>query len=129
MGPRGQADGARSDEPTLRLHPRLAEVYADKVARLEEALNDPAFKAEAVEILRSLIDRIELSPRQDGPGLEARLCGDLARILAFCEAAEDKNELPGSGEPGSQLSVVAGARNCLNLLLLIKGVDIGPAAS
>ncbi len=111
MGPRGQADGARSDEPTLRLHPRLAEVYADKVARLEEALNDPAFKAEAVEILRSLIDRIELSPRQDGPGLEARLCGDLARILAFCEAAEDKNELPGSGEPGSQLSVVAGARN------------------
>ena len=40
-----------------------------------------------------------------------RLYGDLARILAFCEAAEEKNKLPGSGEPGSQLSVVAGARN------------------
>ena len=96
-------------EHTLRLHPRLAEVYADKVARLEEALNDPTIKTEAAEILRSLIDRIELSPHEDGSGLDARLYGDLARILAFCEAAEDKKELPGSGEPRSQLSVVAGA--------------------
>ena len=96
-------------EQTLRLHPRLAEVYADKVARLEEALNDPTIKTEAAEILRSLIDRIELSPHEDGSGLDARLYGDLARILAFCEAAEDKKELPGSGEPRSQLSVVAGA--------------------
>ncbi len=101
------------DDPTLRLHPRLAEVYADKVARLEEALNDPAIKTEAAETLRGLIDRIELSPHEDGSGLDARLYGDLARILAFCEAAEDKKELPGSGEPGSQLSVVAGARNHL----------------
>jgi len=98
-------------EQTLRLHPRLAEVYADKVARLEEALNDPAIKTEAAEILRGLIDRIELNPRQDGSGLDARLYGDLVRILEFCEAAQDKKELPGSGEPGSQLSVVAGARN------------------
>ncbi len=97
------------DEPTLRLHPRLADVYADKVARLEQALNDPAIKTEAAEILRGLIDRIELNPRQDGSGLDARLHGDLVRILEFCEAAQDKKELPGSGEPGSQLSVVAGA--------------------
>ncbi len=100
-------------EPTLRLHPRLAEVYANKVTRLGDALNDPAIKTEAAEILRGLIDRIELSPHEDGSGLDARLYGDLARILAFCEAAEDKKELPGSGEPGSQLSVVAGARNHL----------------
>ena len=97
------------DEPTLRLHPRLADVYAAKVARLEQALNDPAIKTEAAEILRGLIDRIELNPRQDGSGLDARLYGDLVRILEFCEAAQDKKELPGSGEPGSQLSVVAGA--------------------
>jgi len=101
------------DEPTLRLHPRLAEVYADKVARLEEALNDPAIKTEAAEILRSLIERIELCPRRDGSGLEARLYGDLARILAFCEGATGKEKLPGSDEPGSQLSVVAGACNHL----------------
>ncbi len=107
------------DEPTLRLHPGLAEVYADKVARLEEALNDPAIKTEAAEILRSLIDRIELVPPDDGPGgpgLEARLYGDLARILAFCEGATGKDKLPSSGEPGSQLSVVAGARYQLNRL-------------
>ncbi len=83
------------------------------MARLEEALNDPAIKTEAAEILRSLIERIELCPRRDGSGLEARLYGDLARILAFCEGATGKEKLPGSGEPGSQLSVVAGARNHL----------------
>ncbi len=79
------------------------------MARLEEALNDPAIKTEAAEILRGLIERIDLVPRAGGPGLDACLYGDLARILAFCGAADDKKELPGSGEPGSQLSVVAGA--------------------
>ena len=94
----------------------MAEVYAGKVACLEAALNDPAIKDEAGEILRGLIDRIELVPPDDGPGLEARLYGDLARILAFCEGAAGKEKLPGSGEPGSQLSVVAGARYQLNRL-------------
>ncbi len=106
------------DEPTLRLHPGLAEVYTDKVARLEEALNDPAIKTEAAEILRSLIDRIELIPPDDGPGLEARLYGDLARILVFCGGATGKEKLPSSGEPGSQLSVVAGARKQRESLIL-----------
>ncbi len=94
----------------------MAEVYAGKVACLEAALNDPAIKDEAGEILRGLIDRIELVPPDDGPGLEARLYGDLARILVFCGGATGKEKLPSSGEPGSQLSVVAGARNQLYLL-------------
>ncbi len=94
--------------PTLRLHPRLAEVYADKVARLEEALNDPAIKTEAAEIMRGLIDRIELSPREDDPGLQACLHGDLAQILTFCDGAKGKRKLPDPGGSGSQLSVVAG---------------------
>ncbi len=93
-------------------------IPADKVARLEEALNDPAIKTEAAEILRGLIGRIDLVPPDDGPGLEAHLYGDLARILAFCEGATGKGKLPSSGEPGSRLSVVAGARNRLYLLTL-----------
>jgi len=39
---------------TVRLHPRLAEVYAEKVQQLEQALNDPVIRAEAAEVLRSL---------------------------------------------------------------------------
>jgi hypothetical protein len=107
------------DEPTVRLHPRLAEVYADKVARLEEALNDPAIKTEAAEIMRGLIDRIELRPREDGPGLQACLHGDLAQILTFCDGTKGKKKLPDPGGSGSQLSVVAGARNHRELTLSV----------
>jgi hypothetical protein len=107
------------DEPTVRLHPRLAEVYAAKVARLEEALNDPAIKTEAAEIMRGLIDRIELSPREDGAGLQACLHGDLAQILTFCDGTKGQKNLPGPGGSGSQLSVVAGACNHLYRTVLI----------
>ena len=31
---------------TVRLHPRLAEVYAKKIQQLERSLNDPAIRAE-----------------------------------------------------------------------------------
>jgi hypothetical protein len=58
---------------TVRLHPRLAEVYAEKVQQLETALNDPAIRNEAADVLRSLVDRIELHPRTDGNGIDALL--------------------------------------------------------
>jgi hypothetical protein len=64
---------------------------------------------EAGEILRLLIERVELRPVKNADGLEIMLHGDLAAILSLCEAADHKDELPGRGLPGSQLSVVAGA--------------------
>ena len=109
-GRRGELDRtlAQAPQPTpLRLHPSLSEVYRRKVEHLEEALNDEGIKAEAVEILRSLIDKIVLSPY--GGGIKAELYGDLAEILAFCDEDGRKKRLPGPDEPGSQLSVVAGA--------------------
>ena len=93
--------------PDLHLHPSLSQVYADKVARLEEALDDPETRAEAMEIIRGMIDRIVLTPVEEG--LRAELRGDLAEIVAACETVEGKKELPGNIIPGSQLSVVAGA--------------------
>ena len=102
---------------TLRLHPRLAEVYAEKVQQLEKALNDTAIRAEAADVLRSLIDRIELHPRDEGRGIAATLFGDLARILALCADPGRKKKLPKAAASGSQLSVVAGARNRLDLQL------------
>jgi len=93
--------------PDLHLHPSLSQVYADKVARLEEALDDPETRAEAMEIIRGMIDRIVLTPVEEG--LRAELYGDLAEIVAACETVEGKKELPGNIIPRSQLSVVAGA--------------------
>ena len=105
----GQALATAESMPPVRLHPNLTAIYRDKVARLEDALNDDEIRAEAAEILRALIDRIELRPRKDDRGLDALLYGDLATILSFCEGGSDNDELPGGGSPGSQLSVVAGA--------------------
>lgn len=97
----------------LRLYPNLSAIYRDRVAQLEAALNAEVTRAEAADTLRGLIDRIVLTPA--GDNVRAELHGDLARILALCEEAERKKKLPGTGVPGSVVSVVAGARNHRNL--------------
>ncbi len=101
--------------PTIRVHPNLPAIYQTKVARLAEVLNAPDVQAEAQEIIRSLIERIVLTP--DGEHLRAELYGDLAGILAFCEGAKRE---PGGSE--GIVSVVAGARNLL--VLLFQSHDI-----
>ena len=104
---------ARLSEPppsTVRLHPRLAEVYAERIQDLERSLSQPDIREEAADVLRSLIDRIEMHPRSEGKSVDAVLYGDLAEILALC-ATDHKEKLPRTAVPGSQLSVVAGARN------------------
>jgi len=102
----------------LRLHPKLADIYAEKAAKLEAAPNAPSIKTETSENLRRLIDKIELAPRPEGNGLDARLYGDLAQILMFCDAGEHKRKLPEKPVPGSQLSVVAGTRKQRESLIL-----------
>jgi hypothetical protein len=99
------------------LHPILPALYRSKIEKLAEALNAPSTAAGAGEIIRSLIDCIVLTPVEGV--LQAELFGDLAAIVAMAETPPrtDKRPVPPSGEPGLLLSVVAGARNCLDLLL------------
>ena len=81
---------------------------------MAEALNDPGAATEAGEIIRGSIDRIVLTP-VDG-ALHAELHGDLATLAAFAQGQNSKNPGPAGG-PGL-LSVVAGTRNRLDLLLI-----------
>ena len=97
--------------PPLRIHPNIHKIYERKVADLVNVLNDDSIKAEANEVIRGLVDKVVLTPAPDGSGLDAQLHGDLAEILAFCDTDSLKEKRPGSKEPGSQLSVVAGAGN------------------
>ena len=102
------------------LHPNAASIYAAKVAELEISLAAPSIQAEAGEILRSLIERVVLTPDATAEnGLAAELHGDLATILELAAASgipkegRSKNRysndrLPRTGVLGSQLSVVAG---------------------
>jgi site-specific DNA recombinase len=106
---------ATKTQPVPRLHPNLSALYKAKLEQLGAALNDPGIAPEAGEVMRDLIERIVLTPI-DGT-LKVELYGDLARLMAFAEGTERKTNDPGPGGSGSLLSVVAGTRNCLDLLL------------
>lgn len=112
--------------PYPSLHPNLVNLYRRKVAALEEALNDPGIRLEASEILRSLIDKIVVTPERqhdvpypNGDQLQEEppskisivLWGELATIIGL---AEDTN--PIGNKRG--FSLVAGARNPRELPML-----------
>ncbi len=100
--------------PVPRLSARGIELYQEKVANLEASLNDPRVKQEAGEALRTLIEKIVLTPDPTAlDGLAAELHGDLATILNLSEPAPSSGRInnkkaPGTSVPGAQLSVVAG---------------------
>jgi DNA invertase Pin-like site-specific DNA recombinase len=96
-----------TEEPVL-LHPAMAGHYRAQVARLVEALNDDENRAEAADLLRSLVDRIELTPNDEGR-LDIDLYGDLAGILSL--AANGKRRLEPCDASVQQVKVVASPRN------------------
>ena len=97
----------------IAIHPNLPDLYCRKVARLQRLLDDEAMRPQAIEIIRSLIDRIEVHPGQERGHCEVVIVGALAQILAF---AQQKPIAASSGDGGTFL-MVAGARNqrCLHL--------------
>ena len=67
--------------PAPALHPNLAEVYRERVARLHEALRDPDAKA-ALEAARELIDRVVITPPTvPGGPAQIELIGALSAML------------------------------------------------
>ena len=99
--------------PVPRLTERGVALYQEKVANLQASLNDPLVKQEASEALRTLIEKIVLTPDPTAvDGLSAELHGDLATILVLAEPAPagraQTKRTPGTCVPGALLSVVAG---------------------
>ena len=92
-----------------RLHPNLAELYRQKVMNLAQALNDEHMRLEAAECIRELIEEIRLVP--DNGKLRVELYGELAALINLA------NENPRSKGTGVQITLVAGARNLLDLQL------------
>lgn len=99
--------GGRTDEKPL-LHTRMGDVYRKAVASLREKLETGADRAEAVNLLRSLIDRIVLHPAADeASGFLIDLEGDLAGILSRCSASKKAARVSADGL--EQIKLVAGA--------------------
>ena len=82
-------------------------------------MSAPETRVEAVDIVRQLVERIELRPNEDG-SLDAVLYGDLAAMVGQPEGSTIRRTAndPDCGGSGSLLSVVAGTRNqrCLQAL-------------
>ena len=102
-------DDATEAELTILSHPALPDLYRRKVEQLEKVLESED-KSEAMEIIRAMIESVDLTPRAGGAGLDAVLRGDLAHILALCGGLKRANA-PDLAVTGRQLSMVAGTRN------------------
>ncbi len=70
-----------NDMPVL-LHPKMGRFYQNEVKRLIKLLNDPKQHHEAADQIRTLIEKVVLTPREEG-GLSVDLHGDLAGILGM----------------------------------------------
>jgi site-specific DNA recombinase len=108
---------APEPEPT-RLHPNLAEIYRAKVAALHEALADEASRDEAFELIRSLIDKVVVTPTEGD--LHIDLYGELAGILGLCR--EGRRGGGFDAATVAQIKVVAGAGFGLCALFVASGL-------
>ena len=109
-----------TDAPAPLMHPNLAEVYRQRVARLHDALRDPATRDEAFELIRSLIDEIRLTP-EDGR-LRIELRGELAAILALAADSKKPGGLTAAGLV-AQIKMVAGAGSGLCDIFNAQGLE------
>jgi DNA invertase Pin-like site-specific DNA recombinase len=103
-----------------RLHPNLAEIYRDRVAKLHDALQSPDGGRAALEAVRELIERIEVRPATDGTGLEIELIGAIAAMVWLGQGDDAADRRVAAGDRGlfeCSVKVVAGTRNHLDLLL------------
>jgi len=105
-----------NEQPVL-LHPNMAGYYRQQVAALTETLHDDENRAEAVDLIRSLVDQITLTPNIEGK-LDIDLYGDFAGILSL--AAKNERSLDESDPSVVQVKMVAGACNHRELTLSVN---------
>lgn len=67
----------------ILLNPNMAQRYHSEVAALRKSLHQDDHTQEAADLLRSLIDKIVLTPNEAGKKLNLNVYGDLAGILSM----------------------------------------------
>ena len=87
-----QAFLATAEEPVISFHPVMAQHFHEEVQNLLGTLQDEATRAEASAIVRSLIERVILTPHPTEDRLVVDLVGDLAGILSVA-AKRDRDSI------------------------------------
>jgi hypothetical protein len=100
-----EAARGRLHDASVEIHPNFPEIYRKKVSELSRLLKDETTRIQAIEAVRSLIERIEVSPGKKRGECEVELTGALAAILDF---THKKTPAPRDAEGGTFL-MVAGA--------------------
>ena len=85
------------------LHPRMSDVYREKVGSLCLALENEENRTGAADAIRALVEAIVLEP--DGAQLKITLTGDLAGMLS---AARETKRSPDTGDLMVQISWLRG---------------------
>lgn len=57
---------ASTEEAPVLFHPNMADRYHEEVSALISLLNNEEHREEAAELLRTLVDKIILTPKPDG---------------------------------------------------------------
>ena len=109
-----------TEEAPVLMHPHMAERYRSEVNALVTALNDPPHSAEAAALLRSLIEKIALTPNPTNTALTIDLHGDLAGILSMA-TGKDQRAAVGDLEV-TTVKLVAGARYQLDRLFVVENI-------
>lgn len=101
-------------EQEVELHPNIAELYGRKVAELQSLLTDESSRPQAMELIRAMIDRIEVHKGEERGKPEVILIGALSEIIAFTQGKTTAAQ----NSDGGRVLMVAGARNHRELTLL-----------
>ena len=119
-----QLDRIPAEDP-VRYHPSMARTYRSRVAALIRGLGDAEGMEEAKEAVRALVDRIVLTPAEDGGPLTIDLQGAIAALLRLAtgrpllEVARTANTKKVSGVSHEALENI-------EELVLVAGVGFEP---
>ena len=89
------------EDSSVEVHPNIGELYAKKVGELRVLLTDDATRPQAMDIIRSMIERVEVSEGVERSKPNVVLVGDLAAILAYTQ----NNTAASLGDDGRVLMV------------------------
>jgi site-specific DNA recombinase len=90
------------NDRAVEIHPNIADLYRKKVNELHTLLADEAARPQAMDLIRSMIDHIEINAGTERGNPEVILVGALAQILAF---AQQRKTAASGGDDGRVLMV------------------------
>ena len=95
---------ASQDDLAIEPHPNMADLYRKKVSELQTLLIDETARQQAMDLIRSMIDHIEIHVGAERGNPEVILVGALAQILAFTQ----QNKTAASNGSDGRVLMVAG---------------------